>query len=405
MPIPRRVAYHVEGTAAELARLLTPGSLRMGADTEAFERGFASSVGSVHAVAVPSARYALKSLISVLGLPAGGEVILPAYTDPSMPETVRRSGLKPVFADVRPEDDNMDAGATEAAVTERTCAIVATHIFGNSCDIAAISALASKHGLVLIEDFSHSVGARYAGRYVGTFGAAGICTFNSSKFINTFGGGMLVTNDSALAEKTRSMRDSLPPQTAAGLLKAAALSFGIGVATSPSAYPAIVYPAQKLLSRNQRDMYSYYKKTYSVWKNTPREVGYTDLQSRIGLKFLSSMPESHGLRVSRSLRLDAALRPEIGRVRAVSPGEGIFWLYVLRGGSDAAEADSLQRELLGRGVDTGRGFLANAAALYEPAEKYPNTLRAVETSLQIPNHPHLSDAQIDFIASAINELI
>jgi len=404
-PIPRRVAYHAEGSVSELTKVFSPSAMATGPETETFETEAAATLGVKRAVAVPSARYALRVLLKCLGLPAGGEVVLPAYTDPSMPEAIVRAGLKPVFVDIRTTDDNMNEDEAAAKINSNTCAILATHIFGNPCAIDRLASLARKYCLALIEDFSHSVGARFGGKYVGTFGTAGICTFNSSKFFNTFGGGLLLTNDEAVAERILSERNLLPAQTPLGLLKSAALSFGIGVATSQPLYPLIVYPAQRILSASRRDMYAFYKKTYSVWKNTPHEVGFTDIQAKLGRRFMQNFATAHNKRITRSLRLDAALKPEIERIRTVPPGDGIFWLYIIRGGSNSDEADLLQRKLLSAGIDTGRRFLAHAAAQYEKPELFPNTQRSVDVSVQLPNHPNLSDVQIDKIATAVNKHI
>jgi len=184
-PIPRRVAYHAEGSVSELTKVFSPSAMATGPETETFETEAAATLGVKRAVAVPSARYALRVLLKCLGLPAGGEVVLPAYTDPSMPEAIVRAGLKPVFVDIRTTDDNMNEDEAAAKINSNTCAILATHIFGNPCAIDRLASLARKYCLALIEDFSHSVGARFGGKYVGTFGTAGICTFNSSKFFNT----------------------------------------------------------------------------------------------------------------------------------------------------------------------------------------------------------------------------
>src|SRR4029078_6928081 len=105
-----------------------------------------------------------------LNLPPGGEVILPSLTFWVIPEITRVAGLTPVFVDVDPRTFNIDPCAIERAITDRTVAIVPTHLYGLPCDMDAIMAIAERHGLRVVEDCAHALGARYRGRHVGTFG-------------------------------------------------------------------------------------------------------------------------------------------------------------------------------------------------------------------------------------------
>src|SRR5262249_50740081 len=149
-----------------------------------FEQAFAARLGGVYAVSAAYGRMAFFYILKALDLPAGGEVIFPALTFWVMPEMARVAGLTPVFADVDPASFNMTAAGLARAITPRTVAVVPTHLWGLPCDMDEITAIARAHGLAVIEDCAHALGAEYHGRPVGTFGDAAIFSFQMLKPLN-----------------------------------------------------------------------------------------------------------------------------------------------------------------------------------------------------------------------------
>jgi dTDP-4-amino-4,6-dideoxygalactose transaminase len=134
-------------------------------------------------------------------------VILPSLNFVAAANTIVHTGAKPVFCDIRGEHDlNLDVGDLEAAITPATRAIVVLHYGGHACDIDAVLELADRHGIAVIEDAAHALGARWNGRVCGTFGAVGCFSFFSNKNLPTGEGGMVVTNDEALAKRIRLLR-------------------------------------------------------------------------------------------------------------------------------------------------------------------------------------------------------
>ena len=181
--------------------------LTMGAVTEQFEQEFAGALRVRHALAVNSATAALHLSCIVAGLGPGDEVILPSLTFVATANAVRYIGATPVFADVEGEHSlNISPRSIEACLTPRTRAILVMHYGGYPCDMPAILRLAREHGLVVIEDAAHAVGASLDGRMLGAWGAIGCFSFFSNKNMTTGEGGMLVTDDDGLAEKLRVLR-------------------------------------------------------------------------------------------------------------------------------------------------------------------------------------------------------
>jgi dTDP-4-amino-4,6-dideoxygalactose transaminase len=170
---------------------------------EEFEEQFARVLGSGHVrtCSTEYGRMALYFILKAMDLPAGAEVIVPAFTFWVVPEIVRVAGLKPVFADVDPTTFTLCPRAVERAITPETCAVLPTHLYGLSCDMDPILALARRHDLKVIEDCAHSLGATYNGRMVGTLGNASFFSFQAFKPLNTYGGGLAWMRDADLARR------------------------------------------------------------------------------------------------------------------------------------------------------------------------------------------------------------
>lgn len=141
---------------------------------------------------------ALENVIAAMNLPAGGEVITTPFTFASTTHAIVRNGLTPVFCDINDVDYTMDAARIEALITEKTCAIVPVHVYGNICDVDAIQKIADKHGLKVIYDAAHAFGVTYRGKGIGSFGDASMFSFHATKVFNTIEGGAVTYGDAAL---------------------------------------------------------------------------------------------------------------------------------------------------------------------------------------------------------------
>ena len=187
--------------------VLRRGWLTMGQETEQLEAEFAEFVGAGHAVAVTNGTAALHLAGLALGWGPGDEVIVPSLTFVATANTVGYSGATPVFADVTGEHDlSIDPDDVAARITPRTRAISVVHYGGYACDMHRLLQLADEHGLDVVEDAAHAPGASLDGRALGTWGDVGCFSFFSNKNMATGEGGMLVTDDDALAERLRLLR-------------------------------------------------------------------------------------------------------------------------------------------------------------------------------------------------------
>lgn len=193
---------------AELAGVLESAHFILGPNVQAFEREAAEYLGVKHAIGCASGTDALHLALLAAGIGPGDEVITPAFTFIATAEAIRYVGATPVFVDIRPDTFNLDVDQVAAAISERTRALLPVHLFGQPADMPALMALAEKHDLKVIEDCAQSFGADIDGRMTGGIGLAGCHSFFPSKNLGAYGdGGMITTNDDALAEHLRSLRN------------------------------------------------------------------------------------------------------------------------------------------------------------------------------------------------------
>jgi dTDP-4-amino-4,6-dideoxygalactose transaminase len=168
-----------------------------------FEAEFARYVEAKHALATSSCTAALHLAMVASGVGAGDEVITTPMTFCATANAILHTGATPVFADCQRESMNIDPAAIEAAITSRTKAIVPVHFAGRPADMDAITAIARRHNLLVIEDAAHAIESRYHGRKIGSIGHLTCFSFYVTKNMTTGEGGMVTTNDAALAEKIR----------------------------------------------------------------------------------------------------------------------------------------------------------------------------------------------------------
>ncbi|MGV3765450.1 MAG: DegT/DnrJ/EryC1/StrS family aminotransferase [Chitinophagaceae bacterium] len=172
-----------------------------------FEELFSEKTGRKYGIAVSNGSVALDAAVLALGIGAGDEVIMPAFTIISCAAAIVRAGATPVLVDCDPETWNMDISQIEGKITSRTKAIMVVHIYGLPVDMDPVLSLADKYNLRIIEDAAEMHGQTYKGKPCGSFGDISTFSFYPNKHITTGEGGMIMTNDPQLAEKCRSVRN------------------------------------------------------------------------------------------------------------------------------------------------------------------------------------------------------
>jgi dTDP-3-amino-3,4,6-trideoxy-alpha-D-glucose transaminase len=205
-----RVAH--AGIAAELdaawQRVASSGRLVLGPEVEAFEHAFAAYCGAAHCVGVGNGLDALTLILRALGIGAGDEVVVPSHTFIATWLAVTHAGATPVPVEIDPGTYTLDAARVASAITPRTRALLPVHLYGQTADMTALAPIAARHGLALIEDAAQAHGAAWRGVRAGALGTAAGFSFYPAKNLGALGdAGAVVTNDAALAERVRRLRN------------------------------------------------------------------------------------------------------------------------------------------------------------------------------------------------------
>lgn len=193
---------------AAIQRTIDQTAFIMGPEARKFEAAFAEYCGVKHALGLDSGTAALHLAMLALGITAGDEVITTPHTFIATVEPITILGARPVFVDIDPRTYNLDPNRLEAAITPRTKAIIPVHLYGQPAELDAILEIARRHHIPVIEDAAQAHGAEYRGTRVGVFGDMACFSFYPGKNLGAYGdAGALVTNDDALADKVRMLRD------------------------------------------------------------------------------------------------------------------------------------------------------------------------------------------------------
>jgi len=405
LSIPR---HQLETTPRDYLRMLaaTVGLRGQAADRRRFEAEFAEYVGCRHAIAVPSARVGLDLVLSHLGIEPGCEAIVPAFNYFVVIERFLDHGIRPVFADIRRSDLNVDPNEVEALITPRTRAILATHMFGYPCDMDALTHLAKRSGLTLIEDCAHATGSEYAGRHVGTFGRAGIFSFSVLKLITTFGGGMITSNDDDLAVAIREQSAGWKAKGARKQgLKRFFKGFVMDIGTRTLPFSVVSWPGLRVARMAkpdiQRNIMTQRPCRITGWNPEPT-ASLRPFQIALGLAQLHRVEEL----IEKRQRVTAWLDEELADTGPVSllrqstkvRHNGMYY------GILADRAQELSQYLFKHGVDTETSEYCNCAELeiYRDYGRHCPVARDVQRRIvRLPNHPALTRKDVRRIGKAI----
>jgi dTDP-4-amino-4,6-dideoxygalactose transaminase len=330
------------------------GQLAQGARVAEFEERFTAFIGAQHAVAVSSGTTAIHLALLAAGIGEGDEVITVSFTFTASASAILHAGARPVFIDIDPATFTMDPSLIEAAMTPRTRAIMPVSLYGNPADMPAVTEVANRHGLLVLEDACQAHGASLNGRRSGAWGTA-VFSFYPTKNMTTGEGGMITTDDAELAERARLLR--------------------------------------------QHGMRERYR---------PEILGYnfrmTDIGASIGLAQLDKLPAANGRRRAIADRYDRELSGVVLPQRRPN-AEHAFHQYTLR----VAQRD----RFLARLADLGVG-----ANVYYPVPVHrqtpfldiagqpllPTTEILTEQILSIPVYPNLTDEEVGTIIEAVNRV-
>ena len=404
--IPRYGARVIPNTEQIIEALGASGELVEGPHLTAFEHALAARVGARHAISASYGRMAFLYLLDALGLPPGSEIIFPALTFWVVPEMARVAGLTPVFADVDPVTFNLDPAALERAITPRTRAVVPTHLYGLPCDMGAILDIARAHGLRVIEDCAHALGATWRGQAVGTIGDAGFFSFQLLKPLNTYGGGMAVTNDDAVAARLHQRSRQEPPPSVSEVRRRLRLGRVQRIAIRPGVFSASLYPMLLAGSVVQAtpDVYLWEKiRSLDPLPDSYRRR-YANVQAAIGLEALRHLDHWTAETVAHAHTLDRSLADSAIDTPGVPADRShVFYQYAIY----AAHRDEVVRRCLRRGVDveTLHVDVCTRLSLFGDHHTAAPGADKAATAIQLPVYSSLSTDGVRRVASVVRQVV
>jgi len=362
-----------------------------------FEDNFTDFIGSKYIVFVPSARYGMKIILESLNLKDGDEVIVPAYTLGALIGIIKSLKLKVVPVDIDARTFNIRVDLIARKITSKTKAIIVTHMFGNPCEMDSILGIAKDKSIYVIEDCAHAVGSKFKNRKVGSFGVASFFSFDTTKTINTYGGGCIVTNNQDLYLaiqgnlKSQNLKRSMPYKKIIFTFLEDTLSSTI-----------FFYPIDFLLSSSwgHRKVFQLYKSMQSL---TSFKCAFTVYQASLGLKKLAELNKKIAKRKKMADFLKKGLRKDIV-IQEINPDSSTnYYFYVVMGAINAAK---VRLELLKHGIDCGiQSEVADDCADILGFQDCPDAKRLYQYGIQIPFYESLTKSNIVYILNLLNNLL
>ncbi len=345
---------------AALDRVCQTSAFVQGEEVEAFEKEFAEYCGTKHCVALSSGTAALHLGLLALGVQPGDEVITTPNTFLATAEAITYCGAQPVLVDIDPATANIDANLIERAITRRTRAILPVHLYGRPADMDAIRAIASRHGLRVLEDAAQAHGARYRGKRVGGLADAGAFSFYPTKNLGAYGeGGALTTDDDLVAQFARAAR-----------------------------------------SHGQTSRYDHEFVGYNY-----RMQGFQGAILRIKLQFLDAWTAKRQAiaREYRRMLANARLALPVDDTR----DECVYHQFVIYVNCRCSLISKLDEKGIATSIHYPKPVHLQPAysSLGDPAGTYPLAERACDRVLSLPIFPGMTAEQITYVASSVLEIV
>ncbi|RKY37096.1 MAG: hypothetical protein DRP78_02010 [Candidatus Omnitrophota bacterium] len=399
LAFPRRHVVCYKGFHRDIFRNL----LLKGVDEEKvireFERKFAEHIGVKYAVAVSSGRGAFSLLLKILDIKNGDEVLIPAITHPSIPLVIKNMGAKPIYADVSKDSFVIQADQLEKKVTDKTKVVVATHLFGIPCDVKSIIDFAIDKKIKVIEDCAHGIGVEVEGRKVGSFGDAAFFSFETTKFINTLGGGMIVTGNRDLYLKIRKDVDTYRFPTKMWVIKKIARFYIHKLYTNRLFFSIAVLPLSFLLNTFNVDSIQLYKKHRKV-KTGIINIQYTSLQSVLGLRQLDMVKERSNKIIKNSKLFKKELSSsKINYINAFPGAKDILYIFSFL----VENRDVFQKLLYKKGIEADKDIFGINLELFKD-NQLNNSMNFLSKVLLVSLNVDLNERDIFYIANTINEI-
>jgi len=394
--VPRRKAHIEKNEISSIINAIHKNQFTENS-IETLERRVADFTGIGETIALNSGRRAMTLILKHLGIGAGDEVIIPAYTLKDLVPLIENLGAVCVPTDISPLTLNIDPVGIQKRITGKTRAILVLHAFGLPCDIETISDIAAQNNLPVIEDCAHSFGATVNGRHTGSFGSAGFYSFETTKPLNTYGGGMVVSGDKNLIQRIREetshdRMDSAPVLEKVKAARMESFMFSKGL-SNPMLFMLTLPGIKKIIEKAYR----------LIQHPPPSGIGYHPVQADIGQKKLPGLTERIKARQHHADIYRSLLIPEIKTIEVPEGVSPSCYFFIVLLPCDAAP---VRRDLLLYGIDAGiKDEIADNCAALLGYNDCQEVSRIYKQAMVLPMFDGITAKEIHKAAEALNRAV
>jgi len=394
--IPKRSILVRPGEFKDILGSVLTHSVNEGKFIKEFEDKFKQFVGTKHAIAVSSGRFALYLILKSLSLKEGDGILLSAYNFRGVPKALLQGGFTPVLVDADESSYQINVSEIEKQINSKVKAIVLTHLFGQPCQLDKIMDIARKYNLFVIEDAAHSLGSYYQGKHTGALGDAGFFSFSGSKMLNTSFGGIVVTNNDGLSIKIRKELSKYNFPSIWQLLRERMITYIYALLTQRTFYSLTEYPLTVLMSIFGLDPLEIYKSLKHT-EITDEKMKFTNLQALLGLKQIDCLNSLVSKRKNIAEKLFKALNPSISLQVNPEGCDPNYFMVPVR----TKDKFKVFRKLLLKGVDSNLSYAGDCSDIVKGV--YVPISQTLSNSVLTINLPFdLTDKEIDSLARLLN---
>jgi len=400
-PVPRgRISHHLSEDFSTLVQALT-GPLHDHEDIEVFQADFAKYLGCEFCIAFPFARTAIWAALKSANIEPGSKVLMPPLTVKPILDVVLALGLVPQFVDLSLETASFDEVRLQEALETRPKAVILTYLFGAVPNLNSMTQMLRKANVFIIEDFSQALGGTFEGQPLGTFGDVGVYSASSVKTLDTYGGGLAVTNDPLVSERLRSHQSQLNAPSRPDLIRKVLTSIVRNLATHPAVFSWSTYPfvkSSRKSSSRKSDRFVGIRSAEPLEKLPDSWFkSFTAVQAQFGIKHLRLLDARLAERKRKAV-IVLNLSGITHRPKACTGGDHAYWQNIVYVNDFNVAREHFYRH----GIDTARTslpLLTNIYPMLKP-QQTPNAKFISENGLYLPCSELISESSLRRVGHA-----
>lgn len=405
--VPRRAVNLPPEALGVIFKSLFEKQVTKGPSIEKFCNMFGDWLGAPFIFGAASGRSAFQLALESLEIEKGSEIIFPIFTFPVMPMVAKILGYQPVFSEVDPITYNSGPEHIKEKITEKTGAVLATHLFGRPCPIKALVEITKNRNIYLIEDCAHACGVRVDGKAAGTFGDIGVFSFAVGKNMPCFGGGAIAVADEKIAERAMAVLSHAQPPSEKAVVKEAFSIWLKWFLTIPGVFGITSYPVLRLkqmLGLSLMDATTGDELLHEFEMSNPRVVSMANLQASMGLRQIDRIDAfNEGARQRADILTNNLGRTKDIQLPGPDDGNNIYVYYPLSVKPD--QRDDLRHYLLRHGIDSKVTDMSDCSKLkpFHNGRKNDINIKGPSEAslLEICVYPMISENAVGRIADVI----